>query len=459
MFGKVKRIHLVGIGGAGMSGIAELLYNLGFKVTGSDIVESKIVKELKDLGIDINIGHSDENCKDAQVVVYSSAIPGDNPEIIWAYNNDVMVIPRAEMLAELMRLKKGIAVAGTHGKTTTTAILSAILSDAGLDPTMVVGGKLKSLGKHAKLGSSEYLVCEADESDGSFMKLYPIYVIVTNIDRDHLEHYGVFRILKDTFLKFINKVPFYGLAIICGDDENILDIKGDINRRYMTYGFSPQNDIRAKDIEYLKDGTKFTLMIENNEVDRFYINILGKHNVYNTLGAIGIANELDVEMDIIKDSLTHFDGIEMRFDILGESGSIIVMHDYAHHPTEIEATLDALVHSYDRRIICVFQPHRYSRTRDLMEEFGMSFNMADEVYIMDIYSAGEDPIVGVTSDDIVKFAKEYGHKNIHFVRDRKEIPAIISDKARKKDIVIFLGAGDIWKTARKTMEVLDSNEK
>jgi UDP-N-acetylmuramate--alanine ligase len=324
---------------------------------------------------------------------------------------------------------------------------------------MVVGGKLKSLGKHAKLGSSEYLVCEADESDGSFMKLYPIYVIVTNIDRDHLEHYGVFRILKDTFLKFINKVPFYGLAIICGDDENILDIKGDINRRYMTYGFSPQNDIRAKDIEYLKDGTKFTLMIENNEVDRFYINILGKHNVYNTLGAIGIANELDVEMDIIKDSLTHFDGIEMRFDILGESGSIIVMHDYAHHPTEIEATLDALVHSYDRRIICVFQPHRCSRTRDLMEEFGMSFNMADEVYIMDIYSAGEDPIVGVTSDDIVKFAKEYGHKNIHFVRDRKDIPAIISDKARKKDIVIFLGAGDIWKTARKTMEVLDSNEK
>lgn len=450
---------MIGIGGAGMSGIAELLHNLGFKVSGSDIKESDTVIRLKNLGIDIDIGHSPDNCEGAQVVVYSSAIKMDNPEIGWAYDNDVPVIPRAEMLAELMRLKTSIAVAGTHGKTTTTAILSAILQDAGMDPTMVVGGRLKSLGAHAKLGSSEYLVAEADESDGSFMKLYPIYAIVTNIDRDHLEHYGVFSILKDTFLKFINKVPFYGLAVVCGDDEDILDIISGINRRYITYGITPHNEIRAKDIKYSEGGSEFTLMKGDEEVGELFLNLIGEHNVYNALGAIGIANELGVDFGVIKNSMAKFDGIDMRFDLLSEIGSIVVMHDYAHHPTEIKATLNAISNAYDKRILCVFQPHRYSRTRDLIEEFGLSFKMADEVYVMDIYPAGEEPIVGVNAYDIVRFAREYGHKEIEFIPEKGEVAGIVCEKVREDDIVLFLGAGDIWKVARETVEVIRADRE
>lgn len=456
MFGKVRHIHFVGIGGAGMCGLAELLHNLSFTVTGSDLVEGETVKRLKKLGVKVALGHKARNCSGAEVVVYSSAIPEDNPEMIWARREGVPIIPRAEMLAELMRLKVGIAVAGTHGKTTTTSILASILASAGLDPTYVIGGRLNSIGAGAKLGDGQYLVAEADESDGSFLKLSPIYVIVTNIDRDHLDYYPDLAAIQEAFVQFINKVPFYGAAFICGDDPNLATIRPHINRRVRIYGMTPQAELSAFDVHHRPMSSSFRLNIEGEDVGEIEVNLPGRHNVYNALASIGVALELGVEWEDIRRALSTFDGIEMRFQVVGKTADdIIIMHDYAHHPTEIKATLKALVDSWNKRILAIFQPHRYSRTQHLTEEFARSFFQADELIVTDIYPAGEEPIDGVRAETMVEMARAFGHRRATYIADKEKIPAVVAERAQPDDMVILMGAGDVWKVARKVAELLE----
>jgi UDP-N-acetylmuramate--alanine ligase len=456
MFGKVRKIHFVGIGGAGMCGLAELLHNLGFQVTGSDINENEAVKRLRRLGVKVSLQHSAENPAGAEVVVYSSAISGDNPELVWARQSHLPVIPRAEMLAELMRLKQGIAVAGTHGKTTTTSMLASILAQAGLDPTFVIGGRLNSIGSNAKLGAGDLLVAEADESDGSFLKLSPIYIIVTNIDCDHLDYYPNLPAIQDAFVEFINKVPFYGSAFLCGDDPNLAGVMPRLNRRIHIYGMNPQAELSANSVKPAPMSTSYRLVTNGEERGEIAVNIPGKHNVYNSLAAIGVALELGVKLEDIKKALADFHGIEMRFQVVGKTADgIIVMHDYAHHPTEIKATLTALADSWHKRILAVFQPHRYTRTQHLLQEFARAFSLADQLVVTDIYSAGERPIPGVQAEKIVELAQEFGHRRAIYIADKAEIPAKVGELAQPDDMVIFLGAGDVWKVAQETAELLE----
>jgi UDP-N-acetylmuramate--alanine ligase len=456
MFGKVRKIHFVGIGGAGMCGLAELLHNLGFQVSGSDLNESEAVKRLRGMGVKVALGHSAKNPVGSEVVVYSSAISADNPELVWAHQSHLPVIPRAEMLAELMRLKKGIAVAGTHGKTTTTSMLASILAQAGLDPTFVIGGRLNSIGANAKLGEGDLLVAEADESDGSFLKLSPIYVIVTNIDRDHLDYYPNLSAIQDAFVEFINKVPFYGSAFICGDDPNLAGVRPRLNRRIHIYGMTPHAELSAKKVKLQPMSASYRLVTNGEERGEITVSIPGQHNVYNSLAAIGVALELGVELDDIKKALANFYGIEMRFQVVGKTtDGIIIMHDYAHHPTEIKATLTALADSWHKRILAVFQPHRYTRTQHLLEEFARAFFLADELVVTDIYSAGESPISGVQAEKIVELAQAFGHRRAVYIADKAEIPAKVAGLAQPNDMIIFLGAGDVWKVAGETAKLLE----
>ena len=456
MFRKIQHIHLVGIGGSGMSGIAEVLLTLGYKVTGSDAAYSDTIRRLEELGGTIFIGHEESHVEGAQVVVVSSAVPVTNPEVRAARAKVIPVIPRAEMLAELMRLKYGIAIAGAHGKTTTTSMVAAILAHAGLDPTFVVGGKVNALGTHARLGRSDLLIAEADESDGSFLRLFPSIAVVTNLDREHLDFYGSMERLQEAFLEFMNKVPFYGLAILCADDEWLRGLFPRVIKRYHTYGLNDYSgvltpDLYATDIQANDRAVEFRAHFRGRKLGPFRLMIPGIHNVSNSLAAIAVALELDVPVDLIRTGLAAFSGVERRFHIRGEKGGVMVVDDYGHHPTEIKATLAASKAAWDRRVVAVFQPHRYTRTRDLAEDFTKAFEQADVVFVTDIYPAGETPIPGISGELIAEKIRSSGHPSVHWVNGAPDLLDRVRETLREGDIVITLGAGDIWKTGKELL--------
>ncbi|MGC1453662.1 MAG: UDP-N-acetylmuramate--L-alanine ligase [Nitrospirota bacterium] len=459
MFKKIKHIHFVGIGGIGMSGIAEVLLNLGYKVTGSDMKESDTTERLKKLGSEIFIGHRAENVSSPHVVVISSAVKSDNVEVIAAREKQIPVIPRAEMLAELMRLKYGVAIAGAHGKTTTTSMVATVLAAGGIDPTVVIGGKLNSLGTNAKLGQGEFLVAEADESDGSFLKLSPTIGVVTTIDEEHLDYYKDIHEIKEAFLAFINKVPFYGVSILCLDQPHIQALIPFVQKRYLTYGMSSQADYQARDISLKPLGSAFKVLHHTLDLGWFELSVPGVHNINNSLAAIAVARELDVDLEVIRKALKNFSGVQRRFQIKGEVGGITIVDDYGHHPTEVKATLAAAAAGMERRVVVVFQPHRYTRTQHLLEEFFTAFNQADALVVMDIYAAGEKPIPGVTGQALYEGIKKYGHKDVTFISDREKIVEHMASVLKKGDLMITLGAGDVWKLGEQVVERLKRGDK
>jgi UDP-N-acetylmuramate--alanine ligase len=454
MFKKIQHIHFVGIGGIGMSGIAEVLLNLGYRVTGSDLKESDTTQRLRQLGGEILIGHRAENVTDPHVVVISSAVKRDNVEVVAARERQIPVIPRAEMLAELMRLKYAVAIAGAHGKTTTTSMVATVLAAGGVDPTVVIGGKLNSLGSNAKLGQGEFLVAEADESDGSFLKLTPTIAVVTNIDEEHLDYYKDIAEIKDAFLAFINKVPFYGVAILCLDQKHIQSLIPLVQKRYVTYGMSTQADCRARDVVLMPLGSKFRVVNHSGDLGWFELAVPGMHNVSNSLAAIAVARELDIDVEVIRKSLRDFSGVQRRFQIKGEVKGVLVVDDYGHHPTEVRATLAAARTSDGRRVVCVFQPHRFTRTKHLLEEFFTAFHQADRVIIMDIYAAGEQPIPGVSGQAVVEGVKRYGHRDAAYIAGKDEVVEHLLTTLRPGDLLLTLGAGDVWKIGERVLEKL-----
>lgn len=449
MFRKTQQIHLVGIGGAGMSGIAEVLLTMGYKVTGSDLQTSDTTRRLEELGGKIFIGHQESNVGEAQVVVISSAVAAVNPEVVAAKTRQIPVIPRAEMLAELMRLKFGVAIAGAHGKTTTTSMVANVLAQGGLDPTMVIGGKVNALGSHARLGRGELLVAEADESDGSFLRLSPTIVAVTNLDREHLDHYGSMERINESFLEFINKIPFYGLAVLCADDERLRALFPHIVKRYHTYGLHEREgvspDFKATDISLKQWGGEFRAHFRGKSLGPFRLAVPGIHNVSNALAAIAIGVELEIPVDLIRKGLAAFTGVERRFHLRGETGGIMVVDDYGHHPTEVRATLAAAKQGWDRRLVVLFQPHRYTRTRDCVEDFAHAFDHADQLFITEIYAAGEQPIPGVSGEKLVETIRAAGHSSVTFIERKESMPDQVLPHLKPGDLVLTLGAGDIWK--------------
>ena len=447
MFNKEKyKIHFVGIGGIGMSGIAEVLINLGYKVSGSDLNKTDITERLQLLGAVIQYKHVRENILDVDVVVISSAIKAGNPEVDEAKERKIPVIRRAEMLAELMRLKYGIAVAGTHGKTTTTSLLATILTEAKFDPTIVIGGKLKSLESNAVLGEGDFLVAEADESDGSFLNLSPTMAVVTNIDREHMDHYSDENELKESFLSFVNKVPFYGVSVLCLDHKVVQSLIPKLEKRYKTYGISSQADVKAENIEYLELKTLFDVWIDLENLGRIELNMTGTHNVLNCLAAVTIAMELDVPFKIIQSAMNSFQGIQRRFELKGTVNNITVIDDYGHHPKEIIVTLDGVQKSFPGKTVNVlFQPHRYSRTHDLLNEFATCFNQADRLIVTDIYAAGEKNINDISSEILVNKIKEHGHKNVVYVSTDKDIYSSLKEIVKPNDVLITMGAGNVFK--------------
>ncbi len=453
MFEKIKHIHFVGIGGIGMSGIAEVLLNLGYKVTGSDMKESDTTERLKKLGGEIFIGHHAGNITSPHVVVISSAVKNDNVEVIAAREKQIPVIPRAEMLAELMRLKYGVAIAGAHGKTTTTSMVATVLAAGGIDPTVVIGGKLNSLGTNAKLGQGEFLVAEADESDGSFLKLSPTIAVVTTIDEEHLDYYKDIHEIKAAFLTFINKVPFYGVSILCLDQPHIQSLIPLVQKRYQTYGMSSQADYQARDVSLKPLGSKFKVLHHAQDLGEFELSVPGVHNINNCLAAIAVARELDIELEVIRKALKDFSGVQRRFQIKGEAGEIMIVDDYGHHPTEVKATLAAAA-GMERRVVVVFQPHRYTRTQHLLEEFFTAFNQADTLVVMDIYAAGEKAIPGISGQVLYEGIKKHGHKDVTFIPDREKIVEHMLSVLKKGDLMITLGAGDVWKLGEQVVERL-----
>jgi len=457
--GKTKQIHFVGVGGIGMSGIAELLLNLGYGVSGSDIKGSAVTERLSNLGGRIFSNHSKENVEGADVVVYSSAVPEDNPEIVEARERYIPVIPRAEMLAELMRLKFGIAVAGAHGKTTTTSMVASILMCGNLDPTVVIGGRLDIWGgANAKLGQGEILVAESDESDGSFMILSPTIAVVTNIDHEHLDHYGSIEAIRQAFIEFINKIPFYGLAALCLDNEEIQGIIPHLKKRYLTYGMSTQADLRARDLVRSTFETDFEVIYRNQALGRVTVGKPGTHNVLNALGAILVGLELNIGMEDIKKGLVNPGGLARRFQIKGEKGGILVLDDYGHHPTEIAATLETARTSWpERRLIVAFQPHRFSRTKLLYDRFVIAFNDADVLLVAPLYSAGERPIEGVDAEWLFRGIKEHGHKEVFVCQDRDDVLKRLIGILKPGDVVMTLGAGNIHQVGEILLERLEGS--
>jgi UDP-N-acetylmuramate--alanine ligase len=461
MFERYKVIHFVGIGGVGMSGIAEVLANLGYEVTGSDVKESETTRRLQALGIRISIGHGAENIGNAHVVVISSAVSPDNPEVLAAKGLSIPVIPRAEMLAELARLKYGVLVAGAHGKTTTTSLISTVLGYGGFDPTIVIGGKLKALGSHARLGRGEFLVAEADESDGSFLMLSPTIAVVTNIDREHMDFFRDMKSLKDAFLAFINKVPFYGAAFVCNENEHMRELIPSIHRRFLTYGLSEGSDIRAANIRKGFMTSTFDVTCRDAAVGEFSLPMPGSHNVLNALACIGVALELKMHPAAIREALAAFSGIQRRFELKGEAGGVRVYDDYGHHPTEIRATLSAARENMKYlegggRLFVVFQPHRYTRTADLMDEFSGSFPDIDSVLLLDIYPASERPIPGITSAVLAEKMRQKGQKNVVCFSDREAAVAHLRSELRAGDVLLTLGAGDVWKIGEKIVEAINA---
>ena len=449
MFNGKQKIHFVGIGGSGMSGIAEVALNLGHQVSGSDIKKTEVTQRLKELGAKIYIGHKKENIKNVDVVVTSTAISKDNPEVQQAIKDKIIIIPRIEMLAELARLKYTITIAGTHGKTTTTSITSMILDEGGFDPTIVIGGKLKNLKTNARLGKGEYMIAEADESDGSFLKLSPVLTIVTNIDNDHLDYYGSMDNLKKAFIKHINSLPFYGCAMVCTDSPLVKEILPYATRKYITYGFKGNPDITATDITVVNGNTEYTVIYKGKKLGKILLKVPGEHNVLNSLAAIGIGLQFDIPFVNIKNALFKFGGVGRRLEVKGEKNGITVIDDYGHHPTEINATLSALKHNYPhKRLVTIFQPHRYTRTRNLYKEFGKALKKADVVYVMDIYAASEKPIKGVTSDLIITAAKE-NKCNVQKFVDISSVAKTL----KENDILLTLGAGNVWQQGEELLKI------
>lgn len=442
-----------------MSGIAEVLINQGYEVSGSDRTQTSVTDHLEQLGAKIFFEHAPENIRSSQVVVVSSAIGSDNVEVVAAKENMIPVIPRAEMLAELMRMKYGIAIAGTHGKTTTTSLVSTVLAGGKLDPTVVIGGRLKNMGGHAKLGQSEFLVVEADESDGSFLKLSPTIAVVTTLDEEHMDFYQTLENMKDTFLEFINSIPFYGSAILCLDDPNIQSLIPNVKKRYITYGLTSQADYTARNISIEGLKTYFTVYHQGKELGRILSGALGRHNVLNTLAAVAVGMELDLDFKTVASSLTHFEGVQRRFEIVAQSDELILIDDYGHHPVEIIATLKTAKETWpDRRLVVLFQPHRFSRTKLLMKDFWSAFNDADHLFVMDIFPAGEAPIDNVHASDIVEGARECGHKNAEHIEHRSEVNERLSHLLKPGDILMTLGAGDVWKLGRDFLTARSSGK-
>jgi len=455
VFRGITRIHFVGIGGIGMSGIAELLLNLGFTISGSDVADSDTVQRLRSLGAVIHIGHRPENIGDAQVVVYSSAVKLDNPECAAARARTLPVIPRAEMLAELMRMKFSIAIAGTHGKTTTTSMLATILAMAGKDPTAVIGGRLDMFGSNARLGEGELLVAEADESDRSFLKLTPIVAVVTNIEEEHMDCYRDIDDIRDTYVQFLNKVPFFGFDMVCLDDANIQYILPLLERKVITYGSHTQAIYRYTEPRFSGLQTSFTAHRKGSVLGEISLGVPGKHNCLNALAAMGTALELGIDFEVIRRGLDEFKGVQRRCHVRGEKRGITVMDDYGHHPTEIRMTLSAIKNGFPkRRVIAVFQPHRYTRTRDLFDDFVNSFYDAGRLYVTEIYPASEQPIEGVSGRRLFEEIKNHGYRDAFFVEDKDDIPGTLQKVLKKGDLVVFLGAGDVWRQGLRILERL-----
>lgn len=455
-FGKASHIHFVGIGGIGMSGLAELLINLGYEVSGSDLKATSVTRRLGALGGSVFEGHHGEHIAGADVVVYSSAVAADNPELSAARERHIPVIPRAEMLAELMRLKFGVAIAGAHGKTTTTSMVASILTCGQLDPTVVIGGRLDIWGgSNAKLGQGDILVAEADESDGSFLALSPTIAVVTNIDHEHMDHYGDMEAIRQTFVDFINKVPFYGTAILCLDNEEIQSVIPRLRKRCVTYGMSPQADIQGKDLEKEQWGTSLEVLCRGRSIGRLTVGMPGEHNVLNALAAVAVGLELEVEFEVIKEGLRALGGLARRLQVKGEKKGILLLDDYGHHPTEIMATLKTVKGCWpDRRLVVAFQPHRFTRTRALLDRFAISFNDADILVVSPIYPAGEKPIEGVTGERLAQCVKDHGHKEVIYCARQEDIVPTLLGLARPGDLVMTLGAGDIHREGERLFEKL-----
>ena len=442
MFKRYRHIHFVGIGGVGMSGIAEVLLNMGYRITGSDVKRGETVERLEQLGGKVFIGHDPAHIADAHVVVYSSAVARDNVEVAAARARQVPVIPRAEMLAELMRLKYGIAVAGTHGKTTTTSMVAAVLAEGRLDPTVVVGGRITSLGSNARLGQGEYLVAEADESDGSFLKLSPTIAVVTTIDAEHLDYYG--------------KVPFYGAAVLCLDQPNVQLLIPRVEKRIITYGLESAADLRARRVTLDGLTSRFEVLHHGAPLGECTLRVPGRHNVLNAMAAIAVGLDLEIPFVTIQKGVAEFSGMQRRFQVRSESRGVLVVDDYGHHPAEIRATLAAAKAGFDRRVVTVFQPHRYTRTLHLRQEFLTAFNQSDALVVMDIYAAGETPIDGVTGRDLADAIRAHGHRDVVYLgSDRSRILDYLEDVIRPGDLVITLGAGDVGQLGQALLERLE----
>jgi UDP-N-acetylmuramate--alanine ligase len=460
MLGRTRRIHFVGIGGSGMSGIAELLANLGYEVTGSDAKRSEVTDRLEHLGLRLWIGHEAAHVGAADVVVVSSAIAADNPEVADARRRAVPVIPRAEMLAELMRLRYGIAIAGAHGKTTTTSMVALVLERAGLDPTAVIGGRLSAFGSNARLGRGEYMVVEADESDRSFLKLSPSIALITNIDREHMESYGDWENLQHAFAEFANKVPFYGAVVACTDDAPVRELLPRLTRRVITYALSDRPaDITGLGMRLEAFGASCDVLHRpaggaTTELGPIRIKVPGRHNLLNALGAIAVGLETGIPFAKIAGALAEFEGAERRFQMRGEEKGVMVVDDYGHHPTEIAAVIAAARAGIDRRVVVVFQPHRYSRTSQLMREFGLALGAADEVVLTDIYPAGESPIPGVTTERLAEAVREVASCPVHVVKSLEALPQAVSALSRSGDLVVTLGAGSIGTVGDRILEAI-----
>ena len=447
-FSSVRHIHFVGIGGSGMSGIAEILLSQGFTVSGSDLAVSAATRHLQEQGARVYIGHAAENIDGAEVVVYSSAVrPSENPETLAALERKIPIIRRAEMLSEVSRLKYTLAIAGTHGKTTTTSMCGLVMMKAGIDPTVIVGGRLTGLGgSNARLGNGDWIVLEADEYDRSFLQLLPTIAVVTNIEADHLDIYSDLDDIKGAFTEFANKVPFYGAALVCLDDPGVRDVMPEIKRVIITYGTTPQCDVRASNIAYNERSSSYDLTYRGQALGRIVLNVPGEHNVLNSLAACGVALQCGVPAEVIRQGLAEFGGVYRRFEIKGETpGGVLVIDDYAHHPTEIQATLEAARKGWDRRIVAVFQPHTYTRTRDFYREFATSFDNADVIVLTDVYAAREEPIDGINGRLIADAARDAGHRHVHYVERLEDVPQLLSELLRQGDILLTMGAGDVWR--------------
>lgn len=459
IFGRTRHIHMVGIGGIGMSGMAEILLQKDYIVSGSDAKMGETIERLQDLGANISIGHDEQNIEGADVVVYTSAVKAqENIETRAALEKGIPVIKRAEMLAELMRMKYGVGVAGTHGKTTTTTMIGHVIQDGNFDPTIIVGGKVHSFSEtNAVVGKGDIIIVEADEFDRTFLRLHPSLAIITNIEAEHLDIYDNLEDVKEAFIEFANKVPFYGAVALCLDDPNVRSIIPDIERRTITYGLTPQAQIRAINIDVDHFNSTFTVINEGEELGRIELRAPGEHNVKNALAAVAVGLELDIDFKNIKSGLERFEGVFRRFQLKADKDGVMVIDDYAHHPTEVQATLDAARKGWEkRRIVAVFQPHLYSRTQELYEEFGLSFFDAEVCVITDVYPSREEPIEGVTGKLIADAAREYGHRQVYYLEDKEDLPNQLKEIVQPGDIVITMGAGDIYKYGESFIKDLEN---